>query len=164
MIENQTIIDRVNVFIKSKNIRKAQFEKMCGLSNGYLNSVKKKIGSKKLEDILSVFPELNKDWLLTGEGEMCSEKRKNRDEPDMKDFSAILDSYTKIASAMEKIADSSYNVSEANKILAHSNSELVTKLAQLMDEINELKESRIKNLPPQKGALASDNSGEYKTK
>lgn len=65
---------------------------------------------------------------------------------------------------MEKIADSSYNVSEANKILAHSNSELVTKLAQLMDEINELKESRIKNLPPQKGALASDNSGEYKTK
>lgn len=49
------------------------FEQLCGLSNGYVNNIKGKIGAKKLDDILKKFPALNKDWLLTGEGPMIVE-------------------------------------------------------------------------------------------
>ena len=43
---------------------------MCHLSNGYVRNIKSQIGDEKLSNILSVFPELSKVWLLTGEGEM----------------------------------------------------------------------------------------------
>lgn len=62
--------ERLLQFIESQGISKSEFERKCGLSNGYLNSSKGNFGAKKLDDILRVFPSLNRDWLLTGEGEM----------------------------------------------------------------------------------------------
>lgn len=62
--------ERLFIFISYKGIKRSQFEKICGLSNGYLNNFKGNLGTEKLEDILNNFPELSKDWLLYGEGEM----------------------------------------------------------------------------------------------
>ena len=50
-----------------------QFEKRCGLSNGYIKNFKGNFGSDKLENLLNAFPNLNREWLLTGEGEMLKE-------------------------------------------------------------------------------------------
>ncbi len=47
-----------------------KFEKLIGVSNGYVNAMRKGVGGKKLDKILEVFPELNRNWLLFGEGEM----------------------------------------------------------------------------------------------
>jgi hypothetical protein len=65
--------ERLLQFIDSQGISKSEFERKCGLSNGYLNSSKGNFGAKKLDDILRAFPMLNRDWLLTGEGEMLNE-------------------------------------------------------------------------------------------
>ena len=48
---------------------------MCGLSNGYVNNIRKsiKLDTYK-EKIEPIFPELNKKWLLLGEGEMLIEE------------------------------------------------------------------------------------------
>lgn len=46
------------------------FEDLCGLSSGYITSMRKSFGGKKLNNVLTAFPELNRDWLLYGEGEM----------------------------------------------------------------------------------------------
>lgn len=64
--------DRVSEYCKRKNIAISRFEKEAGLSNGYFNQVKKRPSLDKLESIGKAFPDLNKDWLLTGEGEMLN--------------------------------------------------------------------------------------------
>jgi len=62
--------DRVSEYCKIKNIAISRFEKDSGLSNGYFNQVKKRPSLDKIESIERAFPDLNKEWLLTGEGEM----------------------------------------------------------------------------------------------
>ena len=46
------------------------FETKCDLSNGYVTSMRKGFGRQKLENVLKAYPELNREWLLYGEGEM----------------------------------------------------------------------------------------------
>ena len=70
MNENQTVKDRILLFINYLGIGQSKFEKSCGLSNGYINNSKGNFGAKKIDDILKNYPELNHIWLLTGEGEM----------------------------------------------------------------------------------------------
>lgn len=48
----------------------SRFEEKCGLSNGYISSMRKGFGANKLNNVLNEFPELSRDWLLFGEGEM----------------------------------------------------------------------------------------------
>lgn len=64
------IKDRINRIIQQNRITKAEFEKKCGMSNGYVNAIRNSVGALKLEQILKAFPDLNREWLLYGEGEM----------------------------------------------------------------------------------------------
>ena len=64
------IKERMLEFIERMNLTKKDFELASGLSNGYLNNCKGNVGAAKLEGILSAYPQLNRTWLLTGEGEM----------------------------------------------------------------------------------------------
>lgn len=65
-----TVKQRLIRFVKYKGLSQKRFEEAVGLSNGYINNISKGIGAEKLQRILSVFPDLNQVWLLTGEGEM----------------------------------------------------------------------------------------------
>lgn len=65
-----TVKERISEFIKFKNISNRGFESRCGLSNGYLRQLRNSPTVDKIEIIISAFPELNKEWLMTGEGEM----------------------------------------------------------------------------------------------
>lgn len=49
-----------------------QFEERCGLANGYVKSMRRGFGYKKLDAVLSTFTDLNRDWLMYGEGEMLN--------------------------------------------------------------------------------------------
>lgn len=61
---------RVLAFIDYKGIKMKEFEAMADLSSGYVTSMRKGFGERKLNNVLIAFPELNRDWLLFGEGEM----------------------------------------------------------------------------------------------
>jgi phage repressor protein C with HTH and peptisase S24 domain len=65
-----TIKERTLEFIIHKNISVKEFEIRCGLSNGYVAAMRKGFGADKLNNVLTEFPELNRDWLLYNEGEM----------------------------------------------------------------------------------------------
>lgn len=67
-----TVKERLIHYLKYKNIGQNKFEKIAGISNGYISNTKGNIGSNILTKILDVAPDLNKDWLLTGEGEMLN--------------------------------------------------------------------------------------------
>jgi hypothetical protein len=62
--------ERINQFIDYKKISRSEFERRCGLSNGYTRNIKENLGSQKANDILNAYPEINRVWLLTGEGQM----------------------------------------------------------------------------------------------
>lgn len=67
-----TIKDRVYAFIDYKGITVRRFEEVSGLSNGYVSSMRKGFGGEKLNNVLRSFPDLNREWLLYGEGEMLN--------------------------------------------------------------------------------------------
>ena len=72
---NKSVKDRTIEFVKYKGITMKSFELKCGLSTGYVTSMRKGFGIDKLNNVLTAFPELNRDWLLYGEGEMLKESK-----------------------------------------------------------------------------------------
>ena len=66
----ETVRERLIKFYESKGLTKKAFEKKCSLSNGYMDKLRNCPSPQKLESIYLSFPELNRIWLLTGEGEM----------------------------------------------------------------------------------------------
>lgn len=67
---DKTALERLQEYLDFKKIPAARLEKMAGLANGYIRKNKGSLSSVKLADILSVLPDLNGDWLLTGRGQM----------------------------------------------------------------------------------------------
>ena len=65
-----SIKERIEIFIEKQGIRRSAFEKACGFSNGYTRNLKENPSATKIEDILKAYPDLNRVWLLSGEGEM----------------------------------------------------------------------------------------------
>ena len=65
-----TISQRLKAFIAYKEISVREFERICGLSNGYVAGIKHVVLPEKMSNICRHFPDLNSVWLLTGEGEM----------------------------------------------------------------------------------------------
>lgn len=66
----ETVKQRLIQFIKYKGIGQGKFEKIVGLSNGYINQLKYSPSPQKLQMIIGAFPDLNQSWLMTGEGDM----------------------------------------------------------------------------------------------
>ena len=62
--------ERLKKFIASKGLGQKAFEIECGLSNGYVNNIRRSVTIEKARQILERYPELNISWLMTGEGEM----------------------------------------------------------------------------------------------
>lgn len=72
-----SIKQRLLQFLSYKNIGQNKFEKMAGLSNGYIKALRHSPSYEKIQMIIHSFPELNERWLLTGEGEMLLSKVPN---------------------------------------------------------------------------------------
>lgn len=70
--ENASLKQRLVSFIYYKRLSQKKFEDSIGVSNGYVNSISKGIGADKLERICIKYPELNRKWLLYGQGEMLN--------------------------------------------------------------------------------------------
>ena len=68
-----SVKQRLMKFMSYREISASRFERMCGLSNGYFNKLRNAPGLDKIDKILRVFPELNREWVLTGEGSMLNE-------------------------------------------------------------------------------------------
>jgi hypothetical protein len=72
-IMESTVKQRIVEFLKSQNITVAAFERRCRLSNGYMKLLKDRPSNEKVNQILEAFPQLNRVWLLSGEGSMLND-------------------------------------------------------------------------------------------
>ena len=76
-----SVKERIKEYCKYKNIPISTFERQCNLSNGYINAMRKGFGDERLETVLRTYPDIDRVWLLTGEGEMLKfELPQNKDE------------------------------------------------------------------------------------
>lgn len=69
-------IDRFIQYLDYKGITENKATQDCGLAQGLLHqakSGKSDLGAKSVEKILIVYQDLDKDWLLTGNGEMLKD-------------------------------------------------------------------------------------------
>lgn len=65
-----SVKERLQEFLKEERISASEFARKMGLSSTYLASMRKSMPEEKVEKLIGVFPQLNRDWLLYGEGEM----------------------------------------------------------------------------------------------
>ncbi len=69
-----TLKSRLIEFIASKGMSVRRFEIECGLPNAYVSNLRNNITSRRLEVITEKFPDLNLQWLMTGEESMSRSK------------------------------------------------------------------------------------------
>lgn len=80
MFDNQEFIAKIESFISYKKMSNRAFCEACNLSHTIFTQAKKNngtIGVDKLVQIINIFPELSKDWLLFGRGDMLDKSEKN---------------------------------------------------------------------------------------
>lgn len=64
------IKDRLLLFIEYIGSNPRQFSKLLGKSDGYVRNIGKNVGSDVIGNILLLHPNLNVNWLITGNGDM----------------------------------------------------------------------------------------------
>ena len=65
-----TVKSRLLEYLKYKRISQIEFTKSIDVSSTYIGAMRKGIPAGKLKRISERYPDLNRDWLLYGEGEM----------------------------------------------------------------------------------------------
>lgn len=101
--------DRLLAFINHLGMRYAEFERACNLSNGFVQNTNDRIRRSSLNQIAAAFPELNVEWVISGNGEMLLPEEQNP---------SNLSSLVRIVS---KLVEQGQINAEANRINAEAN-------------------------------------------
>jgi hypothetical protein len=139
-----TLKDRIKIYCTRKNIPISGFERKSGLSNGYFNQVSKRPSSKKIDNISTAFPDLNIDWLLTGEGEMLKTDTTNQPESQPKqlefDFNRWMENEEKKTAYLQKLITTNSQLSSTNSELVEMLKEAISKSGkgEFQNQIDEL--------------------------
>ena len=115
-----TTKERTLSFIAYKGLSVKKFEEICGLSNGYVNSMKSGFGNAKLSQVLYAFPEINRDWLVYGEGSMVKEEPQSAPAEDalpIVDESLIAELRAQICRLETKVDQLNQELGKKNAIL-----------------------------------------------
>lgn len=66
----ETVKDRLIAFLQEKHIPHSELARKMGVSPAYFSAMRKSLPEEKVQKLKAIFPDLNRDWLLYGEGEM----------------------------------------------------------------------------------------------
>ena len=126
-----TVKERLVKFLKYKGLSQKKFEETVGLANGYVNNIRRSVTSEKLQQIVRCFPDLNKAWLLTGEGEMLL--------PQKESTTAITDNSTSVAGNSNQVnatstLDKALDEIAAQRRLVEKAQEQIDRLITLLEQ------------------------------
>lgn len=71
-IDLSTVKGRLLAFLKAKGESRADFARKMGLSQSYVGSMRKSLPVARVKKMMEIYPDLNRNWLLYGEGDMFS--------------------------------------------------------------------------------------------
>lgn len=130
----QTLQERLKTFITSLDSSVLAFENKCGMAPGTVNKMSDKSRPKTLEKIHKQFPQLNMEWLQTGEGEMLNPqptvdidldlKLGGHSQFAMRDITNIGDANTQIVILQERIKSLEKGLEEKDKRIDELNASL----------------------------------------
>lgn len=66
----QTVKGRLQHFLRYKGISNSEFSRRMNLSVTYIGSMRESLPPRRIVELGRLFPELNRDWLLYGDGDM----------------------------------------------------------------------------------------------
>lgn len=80
-MSESTVKTRLLEYLKTKRISQTEFTKKLGVSSTYIGAMRKGIPAERIKHIMELYPDLSRDWLLYGEGEMLrsDDERKSRE-------------------------------------------------------------------------------------
>ena len=130
----QTLQERLKTFITSLDSSVLAFENKCGMAPGTVNKMTDKSRPKTLEKIHKQFPQLNMEWLQTGEGQMLNPqpsvdidldlKLGGNSQFAMRDITNIGDANIQIAILQERIKSLEKELREKDKRIEELNTSL----------------------------------------
>ena len=82
MNSNETVKDRLLQFLASERISKAEFARKMGVSIAYVSAMRKSLPEERVKKLTELYPNLNRDWLLYGEGDMIVPEGDNSKDED----------------------------------------------------------------------------------
>ena len=82
MKANSQIRQNLLTFLNYRQESKSDFYKKSNLSNGFIDKLGDRLSIKSQSRISKAYPELNINWLLTGEGEMLNNGQKHLSQPE----------------------------------------------------------------------------------
>lgn len=122
------------MFITSLDSSVLSFENKCGMAPGTVNKMSDKSRPKTLEKIHKQFPQLNMEWLKTGEGEMLNPqptvdidldlKLGGHSQFAMRDIQNIGDAKTQIVILQERIKSLEKELEEKDRRIDELNASL----------------------------------------
>ena len=132
------IKDRIIEFIRYEKISKRGFAASIGKSNSYVNNIVSTISADVIQKIQSEYPNLNIDWLLTGNGKMI--KGSNDvgifpSPPIDKDSLTNIDILVKV---IDKLSESDERNSKSIEIMNENMKELIAQGRDQVDNITKL--------------------------
>lgn len=68
-----SVKERIILFVKHKRITATAFCESIGVSKAFISSMRTSLQPDKIKSISLHYPELNIDWLITGEGQMIKQ-------------------------------------------------------------------------------------------
>jgi transcriptional regulator with XRE-family HTH domain len=112
--------ERLKKFLSYLGIGQNKFATTVGLSKGYFGRAGNNPTSETIDKILKTYPELNRDWLLTGEGEMLKQESNNITQKGMGNAASIYGNATagKLAHKDEEIAILKARLKDKEEIIA----------------------------------------------
>jgi len=131
-----SIRSRIISYLDLKGITRYKFYKTTGLSNGFLDK-EGSINSDNCEKICYTYPDLNPEWLITGQGEML---RSLNDAPvdavagklpEKADFDVMLNKIIELTAENTRLEMEIKNIKKRNRVLhvPHTEDDVVDGLA-----------------------------------
>ena len=128
-----TVKERLIKYLKNRKVGQNKFERMAGISNGYISHLKTSPSIDILMKILDAAPDLNEAWLLTGEGEMLLSQ---------KESTSIMDNSTSVAGNSNQVnatstLDKALDEIAAQRRLVEKAQEQIDRLITLLERNNQ---------------------------
>lgn len=70
MNPEDTMKQRLITLLKAKHMTQTEFARHLGVTPTYIGAMRKGMPKERLKVVFDMFPDVNRDWLLYGEGEM----------------------------------------------------------------------------------------------
>ena len=129
------IKERIIQLIENKGIAKEEFYVKIGMTSASFRGSAKytPLNSTAIENIISLIPDVNTDWLLTGKGDMLKDNQKSDLSVGIM-YDSFMKSSEKMVNAVKEIANTNNTLADTNAKLADTNQKLVERILELTEK------------------------------